>query len=79
MAGVAVGLTTLSACNSVEDEPVRMGEPLMGTPPVNSHWDAGIGDDDDEPEHPGEFIMGDIALPPERPLMGKIAPPTEGE
>jgi hypothetical protein len=56
-----------------------MGEPLMGRPPVHSDWDAGIGDDDDEPEHPGEFIMGDIALPPERPLMGKIAPPTEGE
>ncbi len=78
MAGVAAGLTTLSACNSVEDEPIRMGEPLMGRPPVNSDWDAGTGDDD-ELEHPDEFIMGSIAMPPDRPLMGKIAPPTKGE
>jgi hypothetical protein len=50
-----------------------MGEPLMGTPPIDD-WDAGTGE-----QHLGEVIMGDIALPPEQPLMGKIAPPTEDE
>jgi len=78
VASVAAGITALSACNSVEDEPVRMGEPLMGTPPIDGDWDAGTGEPD-EPEHPGEFIMGDIAIPPHEPLMGKIAPPTKDE
>ncbi len=50
----------------------------MGSPPVYGDWDAGTGDPD-EPEHPEEFIMGDIALPPARPLMGKVARPTEPE
>jgi hypothetical protein len=54
-----------------------MGEPLMGTPPVED-WDAGTSHPDD-PEHPEELIMGDIALPPDQPLMGKIAPPTNDE
>jgi hypothetical protein len=71
-------LTSDCACNAVEDEPVRMGEPLMGTPPIDGDWDAGTGEPD-EPEHPGEFIMGDIAIPPHEPLMGKIVPPTKDE
>lgn len=78
VAGAAAGLTALSACNSVEDEPVRMGEAHMGSPPVEGDWDAGTGEPD-EPEHPEEFIMGDMALPPDRPLMGKIARPAHLE
>ncbi len=31
VAGVAAGLVTLSACNSVEDEPAQTGQPLMGS------------------------------------------------
>jgi hypothetical protein len=77
VAGVAAGVTALSACNSVEDGPVRMGEALMGTPPIDG-WDAGTGEHD-PPEHPGDLIMGDIAVPPEPPLMGKIAPPLADE
>jgi hypothetical protein len=77
VAGVAAGVTALSACNSVQDGPVRMGEPLMGTPPIDG-WDAGTGEQD-PPKHPGELIMGDIAVPPEQPLMGKIAPPPSNE
>ena len=75
---VAAGVKALSACNPVDDQAVRMGEPLMGSPPVDGEWDAGTGEAD-EPEHPEELIMGDIALPPNEPLMGKIAPPTESE
>jgi hypothetical protein len=45
-----------------------MGEPLMGTPPIDGR-DAGT----------DELIMGDIAVPPEQPLMGKIAPPLADE
>jgi hypothetical protein len=56
VAGVTAGSAALSACNPAKDEPARMGEPLMGTPPVD-----------------------DIAIPSERPLMGKIAPPNAGE
>jgi len=78
IAGVAAGFTTLSACGSAEDDPVRMGRPLMGTPRVDPDWDAGTAEHD-RPEHPDELIMGEIAIPPERPLMGKIAPPTKGE
>jgi len=77
VAGVAAGITALSACDSAQGDPVRMGEPLMGTPPVED-WDAGTSHPDD-PEHPEELIMGDIALPPDQPLMGKIAPPTKDE
>ncbi|NOQ84980.1 MAG: hypothetical protein GQ551_13320, partial [Myxococcales bacterium] len=73
VAGAAAGITALAACNSVEDEPVRMGEPLTGSPPAQGDWDAGTGVPH-EPEHPEEPIMGDIALPPEQPLMGKVAP-----
>ncbi len=73
VASVAAGITALSACNSVEDEPVRMGEPLIGTPPIEDR-DAGTGEPD-VPEHPEELIMGDIEVPPQQPLMGKIAPP----
>jgi hypothetical protein len=36
---------------------------------------SAFGSDHDAPEQLGEFIMGDIAIPPDRPLMGKIAPP----
>jgi hypothetical protein len=77
VAGVAAGVTALSACGSVEDAPVRMGEPLMGTPPIED-WDAGTSEED-PPGHPGELIMGDVALPPEQPVMGRIAPPTKDE
>ena len=52
VAGVAAGLVTLSACNPVEDEPVRMGEALMGTPPIDGDWDAGTHD---------QPLMGKIA------------------
>jgi hypothetical protein len=55
-----------------------MGEPLMGTPPIDGDWDAGTGEPHD-PEHPEGLIMGDIAIPPHQPLMGKIAPPPEDE
>jgi len=78
VAGVAAGLVTLSACNSVEDEPARMGRPLMGSVAIDADWDAGTGELD-QPEHPDQLIMGEIALPPGQPLMGKIAPPTEDE
>jgi hypothetical protein len=77
VAGVAAGVTALSACGSVEDAPVRMGEPLMGTPPIED-WDAGTSEED-PPGHPGELIMGDVALPSDQALMGRIAPPTEDE
>ncbi len=77
IAGVAAGLTKLSACGPAEDEPMPMGEPLMGTPPIDPDWDAGATDDDD-PRHPDELIMGEIEISP-RPLMGKLAAPTEGE
>jgi hypothetical protein len=49
VAGVAAGLATLSACNSVEDEASD------------------------------ELIMGEIAFPPDEPLMGKIAPRSDDE
>jgi hypothetical protein len=78
VAGIAAGVTALSACNSGEDQPIRMGEPLMGSPPVGGDWDAGTGEPD-QPDHPEELIMGDIALPPDQPLMGTVAPPTEPE
>ena len=78
VAGVAAGVTALSACNPVEERPIRMGEPLMGSPPVDGDWDAGTGEPD-ESEHPERFIMGSIALPPDQPLMGKIARPAESE
>lgn len=78
MAGIATGLTTLSACGSTGNDPVQMGEPLMGTPPINPDWDAGTAHDD-EPEHPDELIMGEIEILTGRPLMGKIAAPGEGE
>jgi hypothetical protein len=75
VAGVAAGVTALAACDASSDQPARMGEAVMGTPPpVEGDRDAGARGSD-EPEHPERFIMGDIAMPPERPLMGKIAPP----
>jgi hypothetical protein len=37
------------------------------TPPVEHDWDAGV-------EEPANPLMGSVALPPGRPLMGKIAP-----
>jgi len=77
VAGVAAGVTALSACDPADEQPVRMGEPLMGTPPVQGEWDGTGGVD--HPEDPEEFIMGDIALPPEQPLMGRIAPRSETE
>jgi hypothetical protein len=64
VAGIATGLMMLSACNSVEDEPAQMGEPLMGSPAIDSDWDAGTGEPH-EPEHPDELIMGEIAIPPQ--------------
>lgn len=76
LAGVAAGVITLSACDSPQVDVAKMGEPLMGTPPVDG--DAGTAVHD-EPEHPNELIMGDIALPPEQPLMGRIAAPIEDE
>jgi hypothetical protein len=78
VAGVAAGVTALSACNPLQDQPMRMGEPFMGSPPVDGDWDAGTGEPD-EAEHPDEFTMGDIALPPDRPLMGKIAAPADSK
>ena len=73
MAGVAVGLTTLSACGSLDDEPVTTGEPLMGTPPVDGDWDGGTGGAE-ESDHSDVPIMGEAVMPSEPPLMGKIAP-----
>lgn len=78
IAGVTAGVTKLSACGPAEDGPLRMGEPLMGTPRIDPAWDTGTTDDDD-PRHPDEVIMGEIEISPERPLMGKIAQPSEGE
>ncbi len=78
IAGVAVGLTNLSACGSADDDAVKMGEPLMGTPPVDVDWDAST-EDHDEPVHPDELMMGDMEIPPGRPLMGRIAPPGDGD
>jgi hypothetical protein len=78
VAGVAAGVTALSACNPVEEQPIRMGEPFMGSPPVDGDWDAGTGEPD-ESEHPERFIMGSVALPPDQPFMGKIARPAESE
>ncbi len=50
----------------------------MGTPPVGGDWDAGAGEHE-EPEHPDELIVGEIAIEPGQPLMGKIAPPLADE
>jgi hypothetical protein len=75
VATVAAGISALSACNPADEQPVNMGEAVMGTPPVQGEWDAGTGGID----YPEEFIMGDIALPPDQPLMGKIAPRSETE
>lgn len=50
----------------------------MGTPPIDVDWETGT-TDHDEPEYPDELIMGEIAIPSGRPLMGRIAPPTKGE
>ena len=77
VAGAAVGISALSACDSAEGEPVRMGEPLMGSPPVED-WDAGT-PEQPNPEHANDFIMGEMAMPPSQPLMGKIAPRTKDE
>jgi hypothetical protein len=65
VAGVAAGLVSLSACNSVEDEPPQTGQPLMGSLATDTA--------------PDELIMGEIAIPPPQPLMGKIAPPAKDE
>ena len=67
---VVAGLTALSACNSVEDAPLQMGEALMGTPPVGGDWDAGAGEHE-EPEHPDELIMGALGhdLATEGPMI----------
>ena len=78
VAGIAAGLMTLSACNSVEDEPARTGQALMGSPAPDGAWDAGTGEPE-EPEHPDDLIMGEIAIPPDHPIMGKIAPPAKDE
>lgn len=75
VATVAAGISALSACNPADEQPVNMGEAVMGTPPVQGEWDAGTGGID----YPEEFIMGDIALPTDQPLMGKIAPRSETE
>jgi len=77
IAGVAAGLTKLSACGPAEDEPMPMGQPLMGTPPIDPDWDAGATEDDD-PRHPDELIMGEIEISPQ-PLMGRLTAPTDGE
>ncbi len=79
VAGVAAGLTTLSACGSTGNDPVQMGEPLMGTPPINPDWDDAGTTHDDEPKHPDELIMGAIESLTERPLMGRIALPSGDE
>jgi hypothetical protein len=78
VAGVAAGVTALSACDVTSEPPVRMGEPLMGSPSVPGDWDAGTVDPQD-PEHPLNLIMGEIALPPDQPLMGKIAAPDDSK
>ena len=64
VAALASGLTSLAACEPVEDEPVHMGEPLMGSVAiqgdVEGDWDGGVGEHD-EPDHPDRVIMGEIA------------------
>jgi hypothetical protein len=42
VAGVAAGLTTLSACGSAGNDPVQMGEPLMGTSARRDARDPGL-------------------------------------
>ncbi len=65
LAGMAAGLTKLSACGPEGDHPELVGETLMGTPPVEHDWDGGV-------EEPEQVLMGDVAEPP---LMGRIAAP----
>jgi len=65
VAGVAAGLVTLTACNSVEDDPAQTGQPLMGSLAPDTA--------------PDQLIMGEIAIPANQPVMGKIAPPTKDE
>jgi hypothetical protein len=73
--GGATAGCSLPTARSAESGRFFWQEP---TPPIDSDWDAGTGDYD-EPEHPDGLIMGEIAVPPQPPLMGKVAPPTKGE
>lgn len=75
LAGIAAGVTTVSACDSSRIDDVRMGEPQMATDPVGGDLDAGVVEQDEQERSEG-FVMGDIALPSEQPLMGKVAAPT---
>ena len=56
----------------------RTAVAIAGTPPVDVDWDAST-EDHDEPVHPDELMMGDMEIPPGRPLMGRIAPPGDGD
>jgi hypothetical protein len=44
---VGLGLSTLCACNPVEEEPVRMGEALMGSAAIDQDWAPDAGADTD--------------------------------
>lgn len=50
----------------------------MGTPPIDGNWDSET-QDDDKPDHHNELIMGEMEIAPAQPVMGRIAPPGEGE
>ena len=71
VAVAATGIPALSACGPVNDEPIRSGEPLMGSPPVD--WDGGT-PDTHETEQPEALIMGEMEVHESQPLMGRIAP-----
>ena len=76
LATIATSMTSVSACDSPAEDITKMGEPLMGSPPIDTDWDAGEVDHT-QTQDPDEFIMGDIEYAPEPALMGKIAPPAE--
>ena len=78
IAGVAAGLTTLSACGPAGEDAHQTGQPLMGAPAFDPDRNTGPADIG-EPAHPDQAIMGEIEVVPERPLMGKIAWPRNDE
>jgi hypothetical protein len=61
--GLAAGITKLSACGSAQGDVAPPGEPMMGTPPPIET----------------EANMGEIAIPPDGALMGRIAAPSEDD
>jgi len=78
LAGIA-GLSASSACGPADESGELMGEVeahvVMGTPRVSDDGTSKPHESGD----PEEWIMGDVVLPEEEVIMGKIAPPHDAD